>query len=141
VLGALDGAGERGGHVEDDLALLQRDDAACGKRAAVAVAEDLEDSGLRGVARAQEVAVQRVRAAVRLDRQSGRAQRLRGDLTAVQRVGLLEDVAAAVDVRVDLLERHHLREGALDLRGVRELDFGHEASDRRMREGLARAGG
>jgi hypothetical protein len=95
---------ERRGHVEDDLAVLDRDHPASGGGAAVAVAVHPEQGRPPGVARAQEVAVQRVRQPARRGGLAGRVQRLRGDLPAEQGVRLGEGHAGPVDVLLDVLQ-------------------------------------
>ena len=72
---------ERGGHVEDLLAVLDRYDAAAGEAAAVAAAIHLVDDRRVEIAAAQEVRVQRVHEAP-LDRAAGRHQRLAEHLSA-----------------------------------------------------------
>jgi hypothetical protein len=80
-------------------------DAAGAERAAVADALDVVDDRDRGVARAQEVRVQGVDHAVRLDGAARRSQGLRGYLPAEdaleRRLGWLQP---AVEVHLDLLE-------------------------------------
>src|SRR5690606_378735 len=81
---------ERGGEVEDRLAVLDRDHAAHRKAATVARALDVVDDRLLDVARTQEVGVRRMRAACAVDRL------LRG------REGLAEHLAAEYVARADV---------------------------------------
>ncbi len=69
-------------HLEDHLVPLLGQDTARGERPSVARALDVERDRHTGTSRPQEVGVQRVRTAVRLDRRDGGPDRLRRDLTA-----------------------------------------------------------
>ena len=80
-LGRLEG----GDHREDHLAVLHRTDVAGRERSAVAVAVHLEDDRTIDEPGAQEVAVQRMRHPLCRHRHSSGAERLAGDLPAVQR--------------------------------------------------------
>ena len=79
---------ERGGHVEDLLAVLDRDDAAAGEALAVAAAIDVVDDGRVEVAAPQKVRVQRMHHAALGDRARCRPQGLAQHLAA-------EDLRAA----------------------------------------------
>jgi hypothetical protein len=110
---------ERHRHVENDLAVLHRDDPPGGERATVAVPVDPKDRVPPGVAAAQEVPVQRVRGSVRRRRPAGREQRLCRDLTAVDRMRLVEHGGRAVEVPVQLLEGEQFEQGAVRSAGLR----------------------
>ncbi|MNC87331.1 hypothetical protein D3C83_30490 [compost metagenome] len=100
---------ERAGHVEDLLAVLDRDDAAVAEAAAVARAiDDVDDVGL-DIARPQKIRVQRVHLAA-LDGRARGTQRLTEHLAAVD--ARTADVAtlAAKDVVLDALELEQMQQ-------------------------------
>ena len=75
--------------VEDGPTVLDGHDSAGGERAAVADAVDLVEDRHRGIAGAQEVGVQRVHGAARLDRPGRRDEGLAGHLAAEHALALL----------------------------------------------------
>jgi hypothetical protein len=95
-------------HVEDDHAILHRDDAPVGVRAAVAVAVHGEQHPPGRIAAAQEVPVQRMRMPVTGHRGGRGAQCLRRHLTAVQPERLVADRDGPEQVVFDPLEREQL---------------------------------
>ncbi len=103
VLDALRGDVERRRQVEDDLAVLDGDDAARGERPPVADAVDVVEDGRAGVAGAEEVRVQRMHDAA-LDGAACRNQRLAGDLSAEDVLATLTRALAAKDVLLDGFE-------------------------------------
>jgi hypothetical protein len=92
-------------HVQDRAARLIRDDLPRGERAAVAHPLELVEHRLMLVTRADEVRVQRLGPVRRVDRQAGRAKRLRHDLPSVQPSPTENRAAAEERVGLDLLER------------------------------------
>src|SRR6188768_2777798 len=96
---------EAGLQVEDRPAVLDRDDAAGREALAVADAIDVVEDRHRGVAGAEEVAVQRVDEAVGfVDRSGGGDERLTGDLAAEHALAVLVGRATTEDVDLDRLE-------------------------------------
>jgi len=107
VLESALGQLKRGGHVEDLLAVLNRDHATGREVIAVARAVDLVDDRGIDVAAAQEVGVQGMRVAP-FDRRARRHQRLPEHLAA-EHLGAADVAAlAAKQVELETLERHHL---------------------------------
>src|SRR5699024_10911106 len=98
------------GAVEDDFAVLHRDHASGGKAAAVEIGRDMEHDRLRRISAAQKVAVHRMRSALRPGSAAGGQDGLRGNLSAVEAVALLEMVCSAVEPAVDRLEIENRRE-------------------------------
>ena len=118
-LGYLEG----GDHREDHLTVLHRTDVPGRERSAVAVAVYLEDDRPIDEAGAQEVAVQRMRHPLRRHRHPSGAERLAGDLPAIQRpsfarIGLVrrpEKIAVEhfkFEQRREIRHRRLLRRGA-----------------------------
>ena len=96
---------EAGLQVEDRLAVLDGHHAAGGEALAVADSVDLVEDGDGGVARAQEVRVQRVHETVRLvDGPCRRDERLAGDLAAEHPLAVLVGGVAPEDVHLDRFE-------------------------------------
>ncbi len=104
VVEALLGPLEVGGHEVDAAAVLPGHDAPGGERAALPDGFDVVDDRNRGVARAQEVAVQRVNQVVRRRGPRGRDKCLRGDLATEDPLQLRVGLAPAEQVEIDLLE-------------------------------------
>ena len=94
---------ERGLEVVDGPAVLNGDHPPGGEGAAVADAVDVVEDRRRGVARSQEVRVQRVHEAV-LDGAPGRHEGLPGHLAAVDTLSFLVGLDAAEDVDLNRLE-------------------------------------
>ena len=115
---------ERGGQTENRTALLAGDDAAVGEAAAIEIALDLELGLMLFAPAAQEIGVERMRRARRIDRQLGGAQRLRNDLPAehpAHPVALLAADEVIVALRLDLKQfdetRNELCGGVLGIHG------------------------
>ena len=115
----LFGALEGGGHVEDRLAALHRDDAAGGEAATLEVAHDAVDDRQRLVAGAHEIGVERVRGPALADRAHRRDQRLRDHLAAEHAAASAGFAGSAIQVGVDRLDveqRAQLRDQRLGRR-------------------------
>src|SRR5690606_25551567 len=95
---------ERAGHVEDLLALLDREHAARGEAMPVARALDLVEHRARRIAWADEIGLQRVADAV-LDRLVGGRERLGDDLAAENAGAVFRRGKAAEEVFFDRLQR------------------------------------
>ena len=104
VVDAALGQLERRRQREDRLAVLNGRDPAGRERPAVAQPVDLVDDRHRGIAGADEVRVQGMDGAVRVDRASGGDQSLPGDLAAEHPLQRHPRAYAAEDVLLDRLE-------------------------------------
>jgi hypothetical protein len=113
VLGDL----EAGLQVEDGLAVLDGDDAPRGERPAVADAVDLVEDGHGGVARAQEVRVQRVHHPPQLDRPRRRHEGLARHLPTEHALAVLVRRETPEDVDLDGLEVEQAAQGVDGLLG------------------------
>ncbi|CAB4697766.1 unannotated protein [freshwater metagenome] len=136
VLAALGRALEVGGHHEDRAPVLTRQDPSGGERASVPQRLDVVDDRHRGVARLQEVGVQRVHGVRRVHRPVGGDQRLRRDLTAEDPRQHRRQLDAPEEVVVDRLQiqqGHQLVGVAWHLRGP-----GRRSQAPRDRRGTAR---
>jgi hypothetical protein len=98
---------EAGGHVEDRLAVLDRDHPAGGERATVADPVDLIEDRHLGVAGPQEVCVERVDVALGVDGAGRRHQGLSRHLAAEDALAVLRRRHPAEDVDLDGLEVEH----------------------------------
>ncbi len=121
--GALDARLERRDHREDHLAVLHRPHVPGRERAPVAVAIDMEDDRTVDASRPEEVPVQGMRKTVRIDRRAGGAQRLGGNLPAVEREACAGTtlVLAAEQVAVERLQVEEVGEPACFRSGVVRL--------------------
>jgi hypothetical protein len=108
---------ERGGHEEDHFAVLDRRDPAHGETAAIAGAVDLVDDRRGDVAGAQEVGMQRVRAARLGHRRLRRRQGLADDLATEDVLGADVAALAAEQVVFQAFQREQLDQLGNDLLG------------------------
>lgn len=95
---------ERGGEVQDRLAALHGDDAAVGEAAAIEIGQDAVDDRAAGIARTQEIGVERMGLPLGIDPARGGVQRLGHDLPAIDPAGLLGGSGAPEDAGVDFLD-------------------------------------
>jgi hypothetical protein len=102
---------EAGRHAEDHLAVLDGDDPPRGEGAAVAEALDLVQHRDPGVARPEEIAVQRVDVAAVVDRPGRGHEGLPRHLAAEDALAVLVGRHAPEDVHLDRLEVEQLDEG------------------------------
>src|SRR5690606_24165282 len=101
---------ERGGHVEDRAAVLDRRDTPRGEALAVTQAVDEVDDRRLPVAGQDEVAVDGMRVPVLLDGAARGDERLREHLAAEDAAAADVAVATAIDVVFDLLEVEQLEQ-------------------------------